>query len=82
MKIYQSYQELTKVSINDSLQIWQDTRCQISTYKAVTMARVRSLFINEQTKCQKSIMCECSRRHCLGKTLTVNNYVKRIMSYE
>ena len=82
MKTNQTYQEITKVSIHDSLQIWQDTRRKVSTYKETTLARIRSLFISDQAKCQKSIMCECDRRRCIGKTYTINYYVRKVMNYE
>lgn len=39
---------------------------------------IRSVVKTKPTKCQRSIICDCERRRCPGKTYTVDYYTRKL----
>lgn len=36
----------------------------------------------QQVVCMQSIMCECNRRSCAGRTVSVNTYVRKLKAVQ
>lgn len=47
------------------------------TWQAWEMDTIR-VHVVDDSKCQKNIICECQRRCCPGRTLSIVTYVRRI----